>query len=410
MTPKNYNFLQALIFKRSIYNQRLQNMSEAFLLSNLLKLRIQFYKKGVIERLQRFRLLVFFILASVVPTFGLLIAIIQVISKSLMIVYESNQYNLQISIFQLVALIWIGSQYDILMNPDFESYLNSLKMKRFQRVIIEYVFGLFVTMPFVMLLITGLYNALLQHYDTLYLARFLYLLCTLSFVSICVVFKRINYVWLLLLTNTIVSYSNLVLIDTLCGVMPLFISHKIFFCKKYLQRFIEETKNKIKMNFFYNFPNLKLYVKSLIVHDKIYTGCIFGITVLIMMIYVACIQHDMNAEKLFLIVTGFMMYFLSLLSYKLDESRRNYGVYFSKYYSKTKLYFTDLIVLVIMASINLIALTILAVHFKVDSIYILQTLSTSLIILMACVGINKKLVFSGPVFSLAATVSVLMIV
>lgn len=402
--------MKALIFKRPIYNQWLQNMNTAFLLLNLLKLRIQFYRKAVVERLLRFRLLIFFILTSVIPTFGLLKALIQVISKSLIIVHEASEYNLQISIFQLVALIWIGSQYDILMNPDFESYLNSLKIKRFQRVIIECLFGLFVMLPFAMLLIVGLYNALLIHYDTLYLSKFLYLLCTLCFISICIIFKKINNLWLLLLSNTMVSYSNWMCIDILCGVIPFFISHKVFFCKKYFQRFREKTKNKIQMDLLYNFPNLKLYIKSLIVYDRIYTGCIFGIIVLIMMVYIACIQHDMNAEKLFFIATSFIMYFLSLLSYKLDESRRNYGIYFSRYYGKKKLYIIDLIVLVIIASINLIALTLLAVYFQVDLIYILKTLLTSLVILMVCVGIHKKLVFSGPVYSLVTIVSVLMIV
>jgi hypothetical protein len=172
---------------------------------------------------------------------------------------------------------------------------------------------------------------------------------------------------------------------------------------------MNETKNKIKLDWFNDFPNLKLYVKSLIVHDKIYTRCIFGIMILIMMIYVACVKHNMNADKLFFVATSFMMYFLSLLSYKLDESRRNYGIYFSKYYAKKKLYVIDLIVLLLMVSINLIFLSTLAVYFKVDLIYLLKTLLISLLILMICVGIHKKFVFSGPVYSLVSVVSVLMI-
>ena len=103
-------------------------MKRKSLVNTLLNLRLTYYRAGILERLRRFKVLIFFVLAMVVPTISVILNVVQSVSMGLIDGIGHSAYFTVLIIFQLFNMIWVGSQHDYLKITDVENYLKTLKI------------------------------------------------------------------------------------------------------------------------------------------------------------------------------------------------------------------------------------------------------------------------------------------
>ena len=301
------------------------------IINTLLILRLTYYRLGIFERLKRFKLLVFFILATIVPTASFMFQVIQIASTGLMRETEHATYFVNVMIFQLIAMIWLGSQYDCLKIADVEHYLRTLKIPKSYFFIIEFLFSLIITLPLLSFLTIGLFFLINQHVVLLGVAHFIYLCSSLLFLSVCLIASMTILSVLLIITNLLFIYFNglvsCILLATSLGLVGYGIVVKRFHSP--IKTSYSLLIAKFRLSHF--FPNLSLNLKSLLVWNVVYTACIFGVNVLLMLILIAYTLAQNPAEPMstsFLITLNVTMFFCSLLIYKIIETRKSYGEFF----------------------------------------------------------------------------------
>lgn len=389
-------------------------MKSKNLINTLLLLRLAYYRASILERLRRFKLLIFFILAMTVPTVAFLLQVLQMASTNVMNGVEHATYFFSLIIFQLTVTIWVGSQYECLKIADVESYLRTLKVPDFHFFMVEFLFCSVLNLPFLAFLVIGVFLSANQSVLLLEIAHFIYVFSSLLFLSMCLIFSRAVLISLLIITNLLFVYFNglmiSVLLAVILGAIMYFVLIKCVLLPIKINRFLPISK----LRFSRFSPNIYLRLKTLLIWNQVYTTCIFGINWVAIFILISYIlSQGMNESEpvhtSFLVTLNLIIFFCSLLIYKLTETRKTYGVFFSVFYSRFQNYLFDLIAVYIVALCHFLALALIGfcLGFSVLVMFKCFLIATMGIIIFA--SLNCRFSFYGPVFSLLLLVGILVI-
>ena len=373
------------------------------MIKTLLALRLIYYKSGILERLKRFKLLVFFILATLIPSTAIMAQFIQLGSVALINGSANISYFLDVTILQLITMIWVGSQYDCLKIRDVENYFRTLKISDKNFFVVELIFSTVILAPFIIFLLLGLYFTILKAMSVLAIAHVVYLFSSLLFISLALVFSRVSLVVLLIVFNGIfVYFPN--------GSVALALSAALYLASYFF--IIQRRQLPFKFNTMVTLsqlpilkhcPNIALNLKSLLSWSTVYTTCIFGFNLLTLFVFVSYVLANHNAHSVhsaFLLALLPMMFLCSLLMYKLSETRHEYGTYFSLFYSKAQLFLFDVISLYVFALLNWLVIFLTGLSLCVDVMVMLKSLLIAGLCLPLFAFINHRYRSYGPVISL----------
>lgn len=383
-------------------------MEKKSLISTLLSLRLTYYRVSILERLWRFKLLMFFVLAMVVPTVAFMLQVVQAASTGLM----NGAYLVGLLIFQLLAMIWVGSQYDCLKLNDVEDYLKTLNVSDAEFFVIELLFCLVVNLPFIAFLMVGFFSLIGKSFLLLSLAHFIYLLTTLLYLSVCLIYSRGFLVILLVLMNLIFVYFEGVISCLLLSLFLGAVSYFIVIKRQYLPLQIGILNPMAKLNLSRFFPNVYLNLKSLFVWNKIYTACVLGVNLLIIFILVSYTLAEgeiIHSKISFLLAIVSIMFFCSLLTYKLSETRRYYGAYFSVFYNKFHYYWFDLGAIYPIVFLHFVVMILVGSYLGFNILMMLKAMIIALVSILIFISLNRRFSFHGPVLSLLSLASILII-
>ncbi|MES2204523.1 MAG: hypothetical protein V4496_04795 [Pseudomonadota bacterium] len=378
----------------------------------LLVLRLTYYRVSVFERFKRFRLLMLFILAMVVPTIAFIQQILQLASISLMNGSNNAVYFMNLMIFELLAMIWVGSQYECLKIPDVEGYFRTLKISNFNFLFVELMLCSIVNAPFFMFLMIGVFFLAAKNMLFLGIVHSIYLFNSILFLSICIIFSRPVLIAILLITNLVfINFNGLIS----CFLLSLFLWLVIYFFvvkRCYISLKLGNIFPVSQIHVSQFFPNVYLNLKTLFIWNKVYTACIFGLNLLIMAIFISyelALGSMQQSQIGFLISMGSIVYFCSLLSYKLAETRKSYGDFFSVYYNKFDYYLFDLMSIFIVSLLNLVVLSIIGLYLGASVLLILKIIFIALVCVILFFSLNRLFFTYGPVISLLAMTGILVI-
>ena len=372
------------------------------LIARLLSFRLTYYRLGVIEKIRRFKLLLFFVLAMIVPTVAFLFQVIN--STSLAIISGPAQigYFFNILIFQLFSAIWIGSQYDCLKITDFEDYLRTLNIPYWKLFSLEFIFLSIINLPFIAFLLFGSVHLFTSGFIFLSISHFIYLFISLFFLGSILVFSRPTLFILLLACNLVFVLFNNPLLNTL--TVLLMISLAGILTAKKLPNFLKFNFSSIayRLHFWRYFPNIYLNLKGLFVWTKVYTSTVLAVNLLLLFSYISIIYSSgsVNHQSAFLISVNAMMYFCALLTYKLLETRKAYGDYFNLLYSRMQFLYFDLISVFLIGAINYLILSAVSACIGLPWATIFKVGAITMPTLILFSAINRKFHFYGPVISL----------
>lgn len=382
------------------------------MVKQLLIHRLTYYRTEIFERLWRFKLLIFFILAMVVPTMAFVMEIVKYVSAGLIVGSGYQFYFINLIIFQLIAMIWIGSQYDCLKIPDVEKYLRTLNISSACLFSVELIFILIINLPFIAFLILGAVSLAAKQALWLSITHLTYLTSSIIFLSICLIFSRAALVTLLLITNLSFIYFNSSVGPIIISIILLLLSYFVSINKININLKIKNIIPFSKLNISHFCPNIYLNLKSLFVWSKTYTACILGINFLALFIFVSYMLANPHTEKNyfgFLVMLNVIMYFCALLSYKLSETRHAYGSYFSLFYSQTKNYFFDLLSICIIAVLYFFITFVVGLYLGVSVLLMLKYFLIAILGVGIYMTLNRKFAFYGPILSLLGLVGILFI-
>lgn len=390
----------------------MRTMTNKNLLTALLALRLTYYRASVLERLKRFRLLIFFILAMVMPTIAFMQQILQLASISLVNGSNNTIYFMNLMIFELLAIIWISSQYECLKISAVEDYFRTLKITNFNFLLVELMLCSIVNAPFFMFLMIGVFSFAAKNILFLGIVHSIYLFSSIFFLSICIIFSRLAPIAILLITNLVfINFNG----PIPCFLLSLFLWLVVYFsvvkrCYTPLNLGNIFPVSRIHVSRF--FPNVYLNLKTLFIWHKVYTACIFGLSFLIMVIFISyelALGSMQQSQIGFLISMGSIVYFCSLLNYKLSEAKKNYGEFFSSYYNKFDYYLFDLMSIFIVSLLNLVSLSIIGLYLGASVLLILKTIFTALVCVILFFSLNRLFFTYGPVTSLLSMTGILAI-
>lgn len=242
--------------------------------------------------------------------------------------------------------------------------------------------------------------------------HFIYLFSSILFLSICIIFSRPALLATLLMTNlAFVNFNELIS----CVILSLFLWSIVYFIvvKRY---YVPLKFGNIFPAFYISisrfFPNIYLNLKILFLWSKVYTTCIFGLNLLLISIFIsyALAQDSMQQSQLGLLISmGFIVYFCSLLSYKISETRNNYGAFFSIFYNKFNYYLFDFVSIFIISLFNLFVLALVGLCLGASIFLILKIILISLVCVILCFSLNRLFFTYGPVVSLLTTAGILVV-
>jgi hypothetical protein len=389
-------------------------MKQKNLIIILLLLRLTYYRRCILERLRRFKLLIFFVLAMVVPSISFMLQVVQMASMGLMNGMEHSSHSacfVNFIIFQLVAMIWVSSQYQCLRISDIENYLRTLEISDIHFLLVELVFSSVINVPFVAFLMIGGLYLISKHLLLLGITHFIYLFGSLLFLSICLIFSRTVLVALLIITDWIFIYFN--------GSLGYLLSALILGMTGY---FIVIKRTRLPLNVIHLFsisrlhlsrfsPDIYLNLKNLLVWNKVYTTCIFSINLLAIFIMISytmtqgLIEHP---HMSFLLTLNIAMFFCSLLTYKISETRQEYGDFFSIFHTRLHNYLFDFITIYVIALFNFIVMLLVGFYLDFTAVVMLKSLLIATISIVIFVSLNRQFSCYGPVISLLALAGILM--
>ncbi|AIT63583.1 hypothetical protein [Coxiella burnetii] len=385
-------------------------MKEQALMRMLLTCRLTNYKLGILERLQRFKLLSFFILAMVVPTVAFMKQLIESASMGLLQGGGNIAHFVYLIIFQTIVMIWVGSQYDCLRIPDVENYLRTLKISLLHFVTLEFIFISVVTLPFLIFLVVGVALLIVKQFALLGISHFIYILSSSFLISSFLIFSRPGWIILLIVSNFAFVYFNGSIGAIIFSVILILASSRMM-----AQKYFSLKMNRIglfpKNDFSKFFPNIYLNIKSLFVWNKIYTYCIIGINSLIFFIFVSYLLSDraMYLHISFLVTLNAIMFFCALLIYKLSETRLSYGLYFNLFYNKAQFYLFDLSSIFLIVLLHFLIIGFVNLYLGVNLGLMLKSMLIALLSLFLFIALNRKFPFYGPVLSLLTASAMLII-
>ena len=316
---------------------------------------------------------------------------------------SSISYFIDVTILQLITMIWVGSQYDCLKISDVEHYLRTLKISAKQFFAVELIFSAVILAPFIIFLSLGLYFTILQSVNMLAVAHAVYLLSSLLFISIVLIFSRVLLITLLMVCNAIfVCYQSSEVAIALVAVLFLasyflIIQHRQLPCK------LNTAFTLAQLPILKQFPNMVLNLKSLLSWSTVYTTCIFGLNLLTLCVFISYVLANNNAHAVhsaFLLALLPMMFCCSLLMYKLSETRGEYGAYFSLFYSKAQLFLFDVMSLYIIGFINGLIIFSMGLGLGIDVLLMLKSLLIAALTLPLFACMNHRYRSYGPVISL----------
>ena len=387
-----------------------QSLNKRILFPRLLGLRLSYYKASIFERLWRFKLLLFFVLAVVTPSVALAFQIICMAATAFLIGNGHNPYFLSLLMLQLLGVIWVGSQFDCLKLDEIENYLKTLKITPIQAYVTEMVFCLIVNLPFILVLAVG--TCFLTANQTLPgITHFIYLVTSLLYLSICLIFSFPTQLFLLIFTNLIlVTYDGIttgLALSTTLLLMCYFIINK----PKYFSLTVKTMHPASKPSLSKFFPEVYLNLKTLFVWTKVYTICIFGFNLLILLGFISYALANKNINQLqagFLIVSNIILFFCALLIYKILEARKSFGEYFRVFHNRMQSYFLDFLSISMVALFFLTLAFSIGLYFGVNFYFLVKSCLISAFSLFIFVTINRQFSFYGPILSLLCLVTILI--
>ncbi len=372
------------------------------LIARLLSFRLAYYRLGIIERIRRFKLLLFFVLAMIVPTAAFLFQVINSTSSAIISSPAQIDYFFNILIFQLFSAIWIGSQYDCLKITDFEDYLRTLNIPYWQLCALEFIFLSIINLPFIAFLLFGSVHLFTSGFIFLSISHFIYLFTSLFFLASILIFSRPTLFILLLACNLEFALFNNPLLNILSVL--LMISLAGLLTAKRLPSFLKFncSSTAYKLYLGRHCPNIYLNLKGLFVWTKVYTSTVLAVNLLLLFSYISIIYSSgsVSHQTAFLISANAMMYFCALLTYKLLETRKSYGDYFNLLYSRMQFLYFDLISVFLIGAINYLILSAVSVCIGLPWSTVLKVGAIAMPTLILFSAINRKFHFYGPVISL----------
>jgi len=385
-------------------------MKEINLIKTLLTLRLTYYRVRIFERLRRFKILLFFVLATVIPTITLLLQAVQSASLGLIHGTEYTAYFINLTIFQLILMIWVSSQYDCLKIPDVECYFRTLKIQYVHLLIIELIFISIINLPFIIFLLIGAFSLAAKQLILLSASHFVYLLSSIFFLSMCIIFLRSYLIALLIIANLIFVYFNGLMTSALLSAVLLLISYFFVIKHKYFPLQANRFFSFSRLHLSRFLPNIYLNLKGLFIWNKGYTVCIFGLNLLVLSIFVSyTLARVQQLHIEFLIMLNVIMFFCALLSYKISETRQAYGSYFSMFYNRINYHFFDLFSIYMIVLFHFIVVFFIGLYLGVSLLLMLKSILISALSLTLFVIINRNLNIYGPILSLLSLVGILMV-
>ncbi len=386
------------------------NTKVVSMITKLLVLRVTYYRIEILQRLWRLKLLIFFVAAITIPTVAIFIQIIQMASSSLVIGTKNNVDFINLIIFQLMAMIWIGSQCDCLKLPDIENYLRTLRISSVKFFIVELSFVSIILTPLIIFLAIGLFSLAEKQLILLSIVNIIYLTTSLVFIAICLIFSSPVLLSVLIFTNLALVYFDQPIECLLLSTVVLALSYQVV-KNNILSLKIKKILPIPQPNIAKFFPNISLNMKSLFLGKKIYTASIISLNFLTMLVFVNYGEKIFNIDQLkfgMLIMLGVITFFCSLLSYKITEVRSAYGGYFGMFYNQSNYYFFDLSSIFAIALVYYVIATIIGLYIGFGAFFIIKLVVIAMLNLLVFFAINRLFVFYGPIFSLLSLVTTLI--